>query len=1141
MNVTCPQCKTRYSVDDSRIPPSGVSIKCPKCTHTFVAKKDQGAGAVPLPGNVAAKPPPSRESSAVALPGNVAAKPKIPPATTDSGLDSDLDLGLDDDMPAPKKPAAPPPSKPKPPPAAAAAKSFTESGVLDFIDDTGKKAGPGGRTTGGSVEYRIRRRNGRVEGPFGVGRLVAMIKNKDLSGNEDLSEDGVTWKAMTSVPELNKAINEVMAADDELSLSDDVPKRGGAGHGGHGASDDLALDDEPPARGPAPKGKASPSIDEMMAELDLDQESKKAGGPPPSGADGEPGPAPRGGGEDLQVGEIPELPPLWKTYKKPILAFVGVMALVLFGVFTHLSRFGIFFIPGLIAELTREPPPPPPEKPPPPPPKVVSAEEMGNLINEGSYEAFRSIFATIESAGPNLPDNMLALAKARGMATLAYGSAVFPLQDLTKAVEALNTLDLGKAMGGNAAAANVEILKSRSALEILTGAHESAANQLGALLETRSDDKELALLLGLARAKSGNVPGALEALDKALVADARYALAMHAIGDIVAAQGETNLEDAAFWYAKALRAQPAHSRSGVAAAAIYEKLHRTGARRRILFDTAENVTRGLPPAERPLVLYETALAFDRVGLLRQASRFAEEAARLDPTNGNYTALAAVAAALSGRGATGITALDAQLQRTPNDLEALLARARANMKMEEVAKAFLDLETAAKQAPKDPRPPLWEARFDLVLGKMGDARSSLEKAARLAGNDVVPRVELGRLELTLGDVDAALKQAKAAVEADPYSARALALLGDCLSRRAELQEAIETYRKAFEIDDEILEARVGYANTLRDIATRQGDPRESQDLAASVPLYLAALNDQPDNPQIIFEYGRALELEGRLANALALYREASMLDEKDVRPHLRMVQAFIERNPPSLDEAAASLKRAQGIELASGRQNSEVRFWEARLALLTDRVHDAVSALRTATEAEPKNAVFHYWMGRALERNNSLYEAITYYEKAVTLNSRYAEAHRSLGWASVERHKFDDARAHFDAFREAAPEDKTIWNDIGESYVRQNKDKEAQEAFEKVLEHLPQDGRALVQVGNILSRRGKEEDATKFYRRAVKADGDNAEAVCLLGINLARGKVSKEAEGLLKKCLDAKEAPEDMKDSANSILETAGLH
>jgi predicted Zn finger-like uncharacterized protein len=1140
MNVSCPQCKTRYSVDDSRIPPSGVSIKCPKCTHTFVAKKDQGDGAVALPGNVAPKAP-SRESSAVALPGNVAAKPKIPAATTDAGLDSDLDLGLDDDMPAPKK-AAPPP-KPKAPPPSQPAKSFTESGVLDFIDDTGKKAGPGGRSSGGSVEYRVRRRNGRVEGPFGVGRLVAMIKNKDLAANEDLSEDGVTWKAMTSVPELNKAINEVMAAEDDLSLSDDLPAKRGAGPAPRGASQDLSLDDEPPpSRGPAPKGKASPSIDEMMAELDLDQDSKPKGGDagPPPGDDAPP--APRGaGGEDLQVGEIPDLPPLWKTYRKPILAFVGVMALVLLGVFTHLSRFGIFFIPGILAELTREPPPPPPEKPPPPPAKVVSPEELANLINEGSYEAFRSIFATIESAGPTLPDNMLALAKARGMATLAYGSTAFPLADLTKAVEALNTLDLGKAMGGNAAAANVEILKSRSALEILTGAHESAATQLAALVESRSDDKELALLLGLARAKGGDAKGALEALDKALVADSRYALAIHAIGDIVAAQGDANLEDAAFWYAKALRAQPAHSRSGVAAAALYEKLHRTGARRRILFETAENVSRGLPPAERPLVLYETAKAFDRVGILRQAGRFAEEAARLDPTNANYIALAGVAMALSGRGAQSVAALDAQLQRTPNDLETVLARARAHMKMEEVAKAFLDLETAAKQAPRDHRPSLWEARFDLLLGKLADARTALEKAARLADTDVVPKVELGRLELNLGDVDAALTQAKAAVTADPNSARALALLGDCLSRRAELSEAIETYRKAFEIDDEILEARVGYANTLRDIAMRQGAPRESQDLAASVPLYLAALNDQPDNPQIIFEYGRALELEGRLQNALALYREASMLDEKDVRPHLRMVQAFIEQSPPALDEAASSLKRAQSIELSSGRPSSEVRFWEARLALLTDRVHDAVSALRTATEFEPKNAVFHYWMGRALERNNSLYEAITYYEKAVSLNSRYAEAHRALGWASVERHKFDQSRVHFEAFRAAAPEDKTIWNDIGESYVRQNKDNEALGAFEKVLEHLPQDVKALVQVGNILSRRGKEEDATKYYRRAVKADESNGEATCQLGIALARGKVSKEAEGLLKRCLKSADAPEDMKDSAQSILDTAGIN
>jgi tetratricopeptide (TPR) repeat protein len=1131
------------------VPATGVTIKCPKCSHTFVAKREDG-GAVPLPGKKgdAAVALPGRKSSAVALPGTSKAKKDIDDMDS---LDGDLDLGLDDDLPGPTSSKKDLPGLPKKtaPKAKAApdGQSLADSGVLDFIEKTHEKAGAPSMAGGAETELRIRRRNGRVEGPYGLGRIMALIRNGELQGNEDISTDGIAWRAMTSHPELNDAINQAAGAADQMGFGNvDI------GAGGGGGDMDLGLEaDAPsePAHAPQPRGS---SLDKIMDDLDIEQpaDDGHGGGHGHGGGGGhgeaEPGEAPaerpkKRGDDELEVGDIPELPPIWQTYRKPILIFAGVIVAVLTGVFTQLfTPYGAFGIKGLVAAVTSEEPPPEPVKPPPPPAKVADPKEIASLIDEHSYEAFRSVFATIASAGPELPDNMLAAAKARGFASLAYGTALFPVDELKKSVDALNTVDLGKALGGNTAAANVEILKARSALEILTGQAESAASQLAGQLEQRSDDKELALLLGLARFKSKDVDGALEALDKAIVASPTYAPALHAIGDAVAVSDSPNAaDDAAVWYLKALEAQPAHSRSGVMAGAIFRALNRLGDRRRTLAITASKADRGLPDVDRPAFLFSTAEAFDDAGILSdpRAVTAASEAARLDPTNNKFVALAAAALAESGKVQEGLEQVMNALRRAPQDNDLLIARARVYFAMDDVAKAFLDLDAAKKGT--DHRVPLWEARFHMKLGKLTDARGAIARAIKLTTTDPMPLVELGQIDLSVGDVDAALESAKKAVEIAPSSPRSHILLANCYIRRNQLDEAAKTYEMAKTFDDESFDAKIGYANTLRDMSLRTKNPAQATTLAEAMPIYLAALNENARNPTVLFEYGRALEIQGNLGTALALYREATVIDEKDVRPHLKIVAAYLEAEPPDLDAANRSLKIAQKIELAAGQRNAEVRFWEARHALLDKRPSDAVQAMRNAVEQEPRNANYHYWMGVTLEKAESVYEAITAYEKAISLNSRLAEAHRALGWTSVERHQFDKARDSFEKYRESRPEDPTIWVDIGESFAKQNNDRKAMEAFETAIKHQPKNGRALLAVGNILSRQGEEKQAAKYYERAVKADETHGEAWCQLGISKSRGKLTPDARRALEKCIKIANSPEDMRDTAKSIIDGAG--
>jgi len=92
VKVECESCKAPYTIDERRIPASGLRVRCPKCTKTFVVKK---------PG----EPAPASAKTATGVPGvpggdSLAQLPaQAPPSTPQSSLPPSVDAS-DLDLPA---------------------------------------------------------------------------------------------------------------------------------------------------------------------------------------------------------------------------------------------------------------------------------------------------------------------------------------------------------------------------------------------------------------------------------------------------------------------------------------------------------------------------------------------------------------------------------------------------------------------------------------------------------------------------------------------------------------------------------------------------------------------------------------------------------------------------------------------------------------------------------------------------------------------------------------------------------------------------------------------------------------------------------------------------------------------------------
>jgi len=47
MKISCERCSAQYDLDENRIPPSGMMMKCPACLHQFTVRRGGGVSTIP--------------------------------------------------------------------------------------------------------------------------------------------------------------------------------------------------------------------------------------------------------------------------------------------------------------------------------------------------------------------------------------------------------------------------------------------------------------------------------------------------------------------------------------------------------------------------------------------------------------------------------------------------------------------------------------------------------------------------------------------------------------------------------------------------------------------------------------------------------------------------------------------------------------------------------------------------------------------------------------------------------------------------------------------------------------------------------------------------------------------------------------
>jgi tetratricopeptide (TPR) repeat protein len=326
--------------------------------------------------------------------------------------------------------------------------------------------------------------------------------------------------------------------------------------------------------------------------------------------------------------------------------------------------------------------------------------------------------------------------------------------------------------------------------------------------------------------------------------------------------------------------------------------------------------------------YNLGLIYSHRKEIKQAAAAFEQVLKIDPQfDSDIHLLLASAYHGLGEDKSAIAALEAGLQRSPNDLKILRPLASLQYHDNNSAAAIPNLQAVLKIDPTDV-----PARMDLALlyqksGNMEKAVLSYAEVLRVEPKNFAAHYNLGLIYLRQKKMTEAALELDTANQIQPGNGELLERLGDIYASEKQHKKAAATYKSALETatDKSILYHKLGFS--LANL---------NQPEAAVAALENAVHLD----PKLPDAYGLMGDLYSDLkrdSEAIVAYRKSLALNPKQKEIHYNLGTLYAEQK--NLDEAMAELKTATQLD------PDYAAAW-ANLALVTEQLNldkDAIQA------------------------------------------------------------------------------------------------------------------------------------------------------------------------------------------------------
>ena len=328
---------------------------------------------------------------------------------------------------------------------------------------------------------------------------------------------------------------------------------------------------------------------------------------------------------------------------------------------------------------------------------------------------------------------------------------------------------------------------------------------------------------------------------------------------------------------------------------------------------------------------------------------------------------------------------------------------------------------------------------------------------------------GQVALRLGNPDGAAGMLARAVERKPDDARLHYNLGVALKECGRLQESIDPFRRAMDLDVTDAEAPANLGSALAALG----------DHPAALAAFEAALKRRPDHPAVLSNMGLTLRAMDRRDEAMTVLRRAHAIapDHRDTA--INIGSLLLEQN--KTDAAISAFEDA----LTDGQEDPLALANLGATLLAAERIDDAVAAFRRLVAATPGDAAAHYALGGSLYDQGDIAAATAAFQQAVRLRPAFGEA----------------------------------WDNLGIALQAAGALGEAIRAHRRAAEYLPDEADCLFNLGTALHAAERDEDARLTYRRCLERDPAHAGARHMLTA-LTDGMAETAPEGYVANLFDS---------------------
>lgn len=477
------------------------------------------------------------------------------------------------------------------------------------------------------------------------------------------------------------------------------------------------------------------------------------------------------------------------------------------------------------------------------------------------------------------------------------------------------------------------------------------------------------------------------------------------------------------------------------------------------------------------LLTEYAYALRRAEQCTEAQVIVSRAAERAPNDGAV----ALASALTYRCLQQMDAARAEFERAvtlrPNHHPTRLAYGDFLQRQGDLNRAVAVLEPASRAGNNDERARALAA-LGLSLFQRGDfepARAALSDAVERAPSSVAIWMSVARTYLGSdkpADHQLALAYAEQATRLAPSVAAPYSALGRAHEKLGMTLEAIESYRRAAELDS-------GY-RYVRERLVRLALEEEEYDLALKSARELLELEPARDEYQ--FLNGLASARAGDVDGARASYQEAIRLRE-GAYAEAWFNLGILEREAGNLNEALIAYQRA-----VTTRSDYETAWNNMGLVQYDlGRFNEAIAAFRAALAVRDTYASAWSNMGRSYAALDDYEQASLAYERALELDPtdrvvrlRLAAAYRRIG-------RVAESIEFYRALVADEPRYVAAWYNLGIALANSAREDEAVEAYQTALGIDPTHYASIKNLGLLEARIGRPTEAMTHLSDALDRD------------------------------------------------------